>query len=346
MPLLPPFVRLLIAVALTSAFLAPSSVGGVSALSPFAEAAPSSALDARAPATADSMIAVRRGAAPAKAAPPAEPPATVSGRSAPAPVPSPRWTWPLSPRPQVIRRFEPPDSPWGPGHRGVDLLATANQPVQSAADGTVTFAGLLAGRGVVAVTHGAVRTTYEPVTATVHVGDHLDAGEPLGTLQPQATHCAPRTCLHWGALRNSAYIDPLQLLSTGRPRLLPLDDQPPTTLRGRSDVPLLPANPPLPLALSAPLTIATALAATTLATAILAESAAPTITQARSPPASGTRVRLLADLPETACLVRPTDDRHRPRGDHPRHDRTRRVRRPDRCPSPIAAGSEAAQCAC
>ena len=48
--------------------------------------------------------------------------------------------------------------------------ARPGQPVHTALAGTVTYAGLLAGRGVVVVDHGATRTTYEPVTAAVAVG--------------------------------------------------------------------------------------------------------------------------------------------------------------------------------
>ena len=38
-------------------------------------------------------------------------------------------------------------------------------PVRAAGAGRVSYAGLLAGRGVLVVVHGALRTTYEPVTA-------------------------------------------------------------------------------------------------------------------------------------------------------------------------------------
>src|SRR5262245_39021541 len=68
MPLLPPFAHLLIAVVLTSACLAPSSPGGVSVSPPVAGGALSSVFDARPPATATAMIAIRRGAAALEAA--------------------------------------------------------------------------------------------------------------------------------------------------------------------------------------------------------------------------------------------------------------------------------------
>jgi murein DD-endopeptidase MepM/ murein hydrolase activator NlpD len=130
--------------------------------------------------------------------------------------------WPLQPEPTVVRPFDLPDDPWGAGHRGVDLLGRPGQEVHAALDGTVTFAGILAGRGVVVVDHGATRTTYEPVTPTVAVGASVPAGATIGTLAPGPNHCFPRTCLHWGLLRGEQYLDPLSLLGVGRVRLLPL----------------------------------------------------------------------------------------------------------------------------
>ncbi len=67
----------------------------------------------------------------------------------------PVGVWPLQPEPEVARGFDPPDVVWGAGHRGVDLVGSPGQAVHSALPGTVTFAGMLAGRGVVVVDHGA-----------------------------------------------------------------------------------------------------------------------------------------------------------------------------------------------
>jgi murein DD-endopeptidase MepM/ murein hydrolase activator NlpD len=131
--------------------------------------------------------------------------------------------WPLDPRPVVVRRFEPPASSWGPGHRGVDLLGRPGQPVRSALAGTVTFAGALAGRGVVVVDHGSTRTTYEPVAPSVAVGAVVRTGGVLGTLQTGRSHCFPRTCLHWGLISGGdRYLDPLSLLGVAPVRLLPI----------------------------------------------------------------------------------------------------------------------------
>lgn len=134
----------------------------------------------------------------------------------------PVGVWPLRPEPEVVALFDPPTSPYGPGHRGVDLLGRVRQRVHTALAGTVTYAGPLAGRGVVVVSHGETRTTYEPVSASVSVGDPVDQGAVIGTLQGFGSHCAPRVCLHWGWLRGETYLDPLQLVGAGPVRLLPL----------------------------------------------------------------------------------------------------------------------------
>src|SRR5262249_19725721 len=76
--------------------------------------------------------------------------------------PGRRFGWPLSGSPAVVRGFHPPALRYGPGHRGVDLAAAAGEPVLAAGAGTVVFAGVVAGRGVVSLSHpGGLRTTYE-----------------------------------------------------------------------------------------------------------------------------------------------------------------------------------------
>ncbi|SDT77716.1 murein hydrolase activator EnvC family protein [Actinoplanes derwentensis] len=129
--------------------------------------------------------------------------------------------WPVGP-PLVTRPFDPPDQPWLSGHRGVDLSVTAGAVVRSAGGGTVVYAQRLAGRGVVSVAHaGGLRTTYEPVTATVTAGETVAAGDPIGTAEPGHPGCPVSACLHWGLRRADVYLDPLALLGLGRVRLLP-----------------------------------------------------------------------------------------------------------------------------
>jgi len=138
--------------------------------------------------------------------------------------------WPLQPAPEVVAPFRAPEQVWAAGHRGVDLLGWVGQPVHAAEEGTVVFAGRIAGRGVVAVAHGTRRTTYEPLDLAVHVGDPVVAGQVLGTLAWAGGHCPPRACLHWGLVEGKdGYRDPLTLFGCEpQPvRLLPLDVAPP-----------------------------------------------------------------------------------------------------------------------
>ncbi|HKV17416.1 MAG TPA: M23 family metallopeptidase [Mycobacterium sp.] len=138
-----------------------------------------------------------------------------------------RLTWPLRPRPAVLRAFDAPSPNWQRGHRGVDLAAAPGQPVFSAGQGTVVFAGDLAGRPVVSVAHpGGLRTSYEPVLATVRRGQLVAEGSPLGEVVAGHDGCPAPACLHWGAMWGPAadadYVDPLGLLTTTPIRLKPL----------------------------------------------------------------------------------------------------------------------------
>lgn len=144
-----------------------------------------------------------------------------------------RLDWPLRPAPAVVRDFDAPSPDWKPGHRGVDLAGRPGQPVYAAGSATVVFAGLLAGRPVVSLAHpGGLHTSYEPVRATVHVGQQVSAQTMIGELIAGHAGCrasqAGRACLHWGAMWGPAsgahYVDPLGLLRSTAVRLKPLED--------------------------------------------------------------------------------------------------------------------------
>jgi murein DD-endopeptidase MepM/ murein hydrolase activator NlpD len=159
-------------------------------------------------------------ALPAASAPPSAGSARPSAGSAPSPAGG--AVWPLRPRPEVVTGFSPPADPWGAGHRGADLLGDPGQQVRSAQAGTVSYVGTIAGVGIVVVRHGTTRSTYQPVSATVHVGEQVTAGQSLGTLELFGSHCFPRACLHWGLLEGEVYLDPLDLVGAAPVRLLPL----------------------------------------------------------------------------------------------------------------------------
>lgn len=135
-----------------------------------------------------------------------------------------RFAWPLTPEPPVVRPFDPPEDPYGPGHRGVDLGADPGQRVLAAGAGVVVFAGKLAGRGVVSIDHDVLRTTYEPVRPAVKVGDQVYQGQVIGTVDGGHAGCAS-ACLHWGVRRGNPpeYLNPLELLAPSRVRLKPWD---------------------------------------------------------------------------------------------------------------------------
>jgi murein DD-endopeptidase MepM/ murein hydrolase activator NlpD len=143
-------------------------------------------------------------------------------------APHPGFGWPLAGTPVVDRGFDPPQTLYGGGHRGVDLRAGVGQPVLAAGAGVVSYAGLLAGRGVVTVTHpGGLRTTYEPVTAVVRVGQVVARGSVLGHVATRHASClAGTSCLHWGLVRGDTYLDPLTLVVTTPARLLPVGTDP------------------------------------------------------------------------------------------------------------------------
>ena len=132
------------------------------------------------------------------------------------------WTAPLVGSLRVTRPFEPPPSEYGPGHRGVDLGGSPGRPGVAAGAGIVLFAGMVAGRPVVSIVHtNGLRTTYEPVLASVGAGQAVARGSPIGRLAPGHAACPVTACLHWGLRRGEAYLDPMRLLHPPRIRLLP-----------------------------------------------------------------------------------------------------------------------------
>jgi murein DD-endopeptidase MepM/ murein hydrolase activator NlpD len=110
----------------------------------------------------------------------------------------------------------------------VDLAGVAGQRVYAAGPASVVFAGQLAGRPVVSLQHpGGLRTSYEPVRATVRAGQRVDGATVIGELVSGHPGCPAAACLHWGAMWGAAaradYVDPLGLLAVTPIRLKPLE---------------------------------------------------------------------------------------------------------------------------
>lgn len=135
------------------------------------------------------------------------------------------WGWPLSPRPGILRAFDPPSRPWLSGHRGVDLRASHDgAPVVSPAPGAVSFVGIVVDRPVITVDHSnGLRSSFEAVGSDLAAGSAVARGDVLGWIQPG--HCTPGPCLHWGVRRGEDYLNPLAFVTDLRPSVLlpPLD---------------------------------------------------------------------------------------------------------------------------
>jgi murein DD-endopeptidase MepM/ murein hydrolase activator NlpD len=124
------------------------------------------------------------------------------------------YSWPV--RGQVTREYDPPETPFGSGHRGVDVAAPLGTPVRAAQVGTVAFAGPVAGALFVSIDHpDGVRTTYSWLSEVrTRVGDRVERGEIVGLSGSGHPGLEPPH-LHFGARYGGEYIDPMLLLGGG-----------------------------------------------------------------------------------------------------------------------------------
>ncbi|NEG69057.1 M23 family metallopeptidase [Bifidobacterium choloepi] len=124
----------------------------------------------------------------------------------------------------VERAFAQPASAWGSGHRGVDIAVTDGDTVLVAPeDGTVSFAGGVAGKNVVTiVTEDGLKLSFEPAVATVATGAAVVRGAAFAVAEGSSDHCDDH-CVHWG-VRNAddEYLDPETLLESRRIVLKPV----------------------------------------------------------------------------------------------------------------------------
>ena len=131
--------------------------------------------------------------------------------------PQPVWDWPVDAPREVVRQFIAPATPYASGHRGVDLAAESGQ-LFAPADGVVHFAGVVVDRPVLSIRHpGGLISSYEPVESTLHRGDAVARGDPIGTVL--AGHCI-HTCLHFGVRLDGEYVSPLLYLGGIEPSVL------------------------------------------------------------------------------------------------------------------------------
>jgi murein DD-endopeptidase MepM/ murein hydrolase activator NlpD len=121
------------------------------------------------------------------------------------------WLWPVTG--PVVRGFEPPTSPYGSGHRGIDIAASFGTTIVAPAKGTVTFAGQVGGYLFLTIEHGdGLESTYSWVSGlSVVRGDVVEAGSPVGLTSFGHPGDAIST-LHFGVKLNDEYVDPLLYL--------------------------------------------------------------------------------------------------------------------------------------
>ena len=144
--------------------------------------------------------------------------------AAPAPGGVPLLRPPL-PGPVTVG-FDVPE-PYGPGHRGLDLVARPGAPVGSPAAGRVHFAGSVAGQRwvTVAPTPGVLVTVGPLADVAVRSGDVVVAGSVVG--RALGNHDG-REALHLSLRVEGAYVDPGPHLRRAPPRatLLPAGSGP------------------------------------------------------------------------------------------------------------------------
>ncbi len=122
----------------------------------------------------------------------------------------------LPPGAVLIRDFAPPSSPYGSGHRGIDIAAEPGESVISWSDGTIAYAGTIAGKPVVTVRTSSdagmgtatMRYTYEPAIAGLAMGTAVHAGQAIATVAARGGHCGGNGCLHVGLRTSAGYLDP------------------------------------------------------------------------------------------------------------------------------------------
>jgi murein DD-endopeptidase MepM/ murein hydrolase activator NlpD len=124
------------------------------------------------------------------------------------------WVWPVVG--PVIRGYDPPASPYGSGHRGIDIAAPIGTPVLAAEAGTVTFAGKVGGHLSVTVNHGGgLASTYSWVSELrVRKNDMVVQGQVIA-LSGEGHPGETPSHLHLGVRLDGAYVDPLNYLSPG-----------------------------------------------------------------------------------------------------------------------------------
>lgn len=134
----------------------------------------------------------------------------VADASAAAPLGT--WPWPvIGP---VIRGFDPPTSPFGAGHRGIDVAVPPGTPILAPEAGAVSFAGPVGGELFITIDHGGgLNSTYSWLSSiAVRRGDIVARGQLIGfTGTGHLGSTIPH--LHLGVKLDDQYLNPLEVLA-------------------------------------------------------------------------------------------------------------------------------------
>ena len=124
----------------------------------------------------------------------------------------------------VVDPFRPPATRFGPGNRGLTYDLAPGTAVRASADGTVVFAGQVAGTLHVTVLHAdGLRTSYSFLgSIAVHRGQTVGRGDTVGT---------GGVGFHFGLRDGDTYLDPASLFdgSVVHVRLVPHREPGPPT---------------------------------------------------------------------------------------------------------------------
>lgn len=129
---------------------------------------------------------------------------------------------------QLFRDFLAPETEYGPGHRGIDLLLDPEDPISSPIAGEVSFLGKVVNRNVISIRgfDGSI-ASFEPVCSELELNQEVAQGEVIGywckSDKSYHSHCE-KTCVNVSARVDGKYRNPLWLMRLIQPsRLMPWD---------------------------------------------------------------------------------------------------------------------------
>src|SRR5690625_4858264 len=131
-----------------------------------------------------------------------------------------RWTYPLQDNVSPVAWFNPPQSQWGSGHRGIDFRSDTQDAVVAPTNGVVHYVGRISDKDVISIrVDDHLIVSFEPVLSNLSVGDDVAKGSRIGSVS-SGGHCQT-SCLHVGVRLHGEYVNPLRFFAP-KPRLLPL----------------------------------------------------------------------------------------------------------------------------